>query len=200
MISAISFLFLIIFITLVGVLFLLFQTLVVWNIKVNIFSTIGGTPWLIEDKGKKIKMGGGVIGYRLRKAKKELKDIPNSAFLTGKRGKQTLLLKSPSPGVFMPYFWNPEKDDLTLSPDYEMVRNTISVIEDRQKKYQDAKTVLSQLIPIISPLIIGLAIGMIYYLTADTLHSAIDLMRSLMEQNADIMGRLDTIQYGSPPR
>jgi len=200
MISAISFLLLVLFITIVGVLVLLFQTIVVWNIKVSIFSTIGGTPWLIEDKAKKIKISGGVIGYRLRKAKITLKDTPNSAFLTGKRGKQTLLLKSPAPGTFVPYFWNPEEDELTLSPDYEMVRNTISVIEDRQKKYQDTKTILSQLIPIISPLIIGLAIGMIYYLTADTLHSAIDLMRSLMEQNNDIMGRLDTIQYGSPPR
>jgi hypothetical protein len=200
MISVITFLLLIVFLAIVGMAFLLFQTLVVWNIRVSIFSTIGGTPWLIEDKAKKQKIGGGAIGYRLRKAKVILKDIPNSAFLTGKRGRQTLLLKSPDPGTFAPYFWNPQKDDLILHPDYEMVRNTISVIEDRQKKYQDTKTVLSQLIPIISPLIIGLSIGMIYYLTADTLHSAIDLMRSLMEQNNDIMGRLDVIQYGSPPR
>jgi len=182
-----------------GAVYLILNETVFWPINVLLLEQRKGGMVFSKDKAKKVTAVGGGVVYRIRKLKISKENIPNQSFILSKRGKPTVLLYSPEPGNVVPCSLEVTESGVTYKTlPIDDRRATIRAIEARTRKFAETKGMLAQIIPIIAPVVTGLAIGLVFYLTADSLNAALELMGRLIDQNTLILDRINQLM-GKPP-
>tara|TARA_Y100000310_G_scaffold331586_1_gene405407 strand:+ start:16 stop:615 length:600 start_codon:yes stop_codon:yes gene_type:complete len=182
-----------------GIIYFVLNETVLWPIKVLLIEQREGVFYRTKDRAKKIRSAGGGIVYRLKRLKISKENIPNKSFIINKKGKQTVLLYSPEPGNVVPFGLQVTEPGITFKTlPVDDRRATIRAIEARTRKFAETKGLMAQIIPIVAPVVTGLAIGLVFYLTADSLNAALELMGRLIDQNTLILDRINELM-GKPP-